>query len=207
MGEWIMPGEVHDRIVSAAYKKRGYTGKEAAQAAAFSNLTARHGIKTHNAIKALHLDELFGSKIGGCVPGATIEKLKSLPAFFDTAGLEIQQFEAVSKDGSRIPYFQVSRQSLKLDGKNPTLLYGYGGFEIPMLSRYSAGLGASWLERGGTYVLANIRGGGEFGPAWHNAARKENRQRAYDDFIAVAESLLARKITSPIFTARKPSSA
>jgi LDH2 family malate/lactate/ureidoglycolate dehydrogenase len=77
MGEWIMPGEVHDRIVSAAYKKRGYTGKEAAQAATFSNLTARHGIKTHNAIKALHLDELFGSKIGGCVPGATIEKLKS----------------------------------------------------------------------------------------------------------------------------------
>jgi len=77
MGEWIMPGEVHDRIVAAAYKKRGYTGKEAAQAAAFSNLTARHGIKTHNAIKALHLDELFGSKTGGCVPGATIEKLKS----------------------------------------------------------------------------------------------------------------------------------
>ena len=77
MGEWIMPSELHDRIVAAAYKKRGYTGKEAAQAAAFSNLTARHGIKTHNAIKALHLDELFGSKVGGCVPGAKIEKLPS----------------------------------------------------------------------------------------------------------------------------------
>jgi L-2-hydroxycarboxylate dehydrogenase (NAD+) len=77
MGEWIMPSELHDRIVAAAYKKRGYTGKEAAQAAAFSNLTARHGIKTHNAIKALHLDELFGSKSGGCVPGAKIEKLPS----------------------------------------------------------------------------------------------------------------------------------
>src|SRR5262247_1379924 len=77
MGEWIMPGELHDRIVAAAYKKRGYSGKEASQAAAFSNLTARHGIKTHNAIKALHLDELFGSKVGGCVPGAKIEKLPS----------------------------------------------------------------------------------------------------------------------------------
>jgi prolyl oligopeptidase len=86
---------------------------------------------------------------------------------------------------------------LPLDGQNPTLLYGYGGFEIPMLSQYSGGLGASWLEREGTYVLANIRGGGEFGPAWHNAARKANRQRAYDDFIAVAESLVARKVTSP----------
>ena len=77
MGEWIMSSELHDRIVAAAYKKRGYSGKEAAQAASFSNLTARHGIKTHNAIKALHLDELFGSKAGGCVPGAKIEKLKS----------------------------------------------------------------------------------------------------------------------------------
>src|SRR5678815_4975636 len=77
MGDWILSGDLHDRIVAAAYKKRGYTGKEAAQAAAFSNLTARHGIKTHNAIKALHLDELFGSKAGGCVPGAKIEKLKS----------------------------------------------------------------------------------------------------------------------------------
>jgi prolyl oligopeptidase len=125
------------------------------------------------------------------------EKLKSLPAFFNTEGLEIQQFEAVSKDGTRVPYFQVSRKSLPLDGQNPTLLYGYGGFEIPMLSQYSAGLGAAWLERGGTYVLANIRGGGEFGPTWHEAARKANRQRAYDDFIAVAEHLVARKVTSP----------
>src|SRR5882672_7450494 len=77
MGEWIMSGELHDRIVTAAYRRRGYAGKEAAQAATFSNLTARHGIKTHNAIKALHLDELFGSKAGGCVPGAKIEKIKS----------------------------------------------------------------------------------------------------------------------------------
>jgi prolyl oligopeptidase len=125
------------------------------------------------------------------------EQLKSLPAFFKVDGLEIQQFETTSKDGTRIPYFQVSRQGLKLDGRNPTLLYGYGGFEIPMTSGYSPGMGSAWLERGGTYVLANIRGGGEFGPRWHEAARKAHRQRAYDDFIAVAEDLIGRKVTSP----------
>ena len=125
------------------------------------------------------------------------ERLKSLPAFFSTEGMEIQQFEAQSKDGTRVPYFQVSRKALTLDGTNPTLLYGYGGFEISLQPNYSAGSGVSWLERGGVYVLANIRGGGEFGPDWHNAARKENRQRAYDDFIAVAESLTSRKVTSP----------
>lgn len=125
------------------------------------------------------------------------EKLKSLPAFFDSAGLQIRQHEATSKDGTRIPYFLVSREALAPDGSNPTLLYGYGGFEIPLLPNYNANVGAAWLEFGGVYVLANIRGGGEFGPKWHYAARKENRQRAYDDFIAVAEDLIARKITSP----------
>jgi prolyl oligopeptidase len=125
------------------------------------------------------------------------EKLKSLPAFFNAEGLEIQQFEATSKDGTRVPYFQVSRRGLKLDGSHSTLLYGYGGFNISMLPSYTPTIGAGWLERGGVYVLANIRGGGEFGPPWHNAARKENRQRAYDDFIAVAEHLIARKVTSP----------
>lgn len=125
------------------------------------------------------------------------EKLKSLPALFQTEGLEIQQFEATSKDGTRVPYFQVSRKGLKLDGSNPTLLYGYGGFEISMRPAYDAKTGASWLERGGVYVLANIRGGGEFGPKWHEAARKQNRQRAYDDFIAIAEDLVARHVTSP----------
>ncbi len=125
------------------------------------------------------------------------EKLKGLPAFFNADGLEVRQFEAKSKDGTRVPYFQVSRKGVKLDGHNPTLLYGYGGFEIPMQPGYRAGVGAAWLERGGVYVLANIRGGGEFGPKWHYAARKENRQRAYDDFIAVAENLIARKVTTP----------
>jgi prolyl oligopeptidase len=125
------------------------------------------------------------------------QKLKTLPAFFDSNGLEITQHETKSMDGTQVPYFQVSRKGMALDGNNPTLLYGYGGFEIPMLPGYNAGVGAAWLERGGTYILANIRGGGEFGPKWHEAARKEHRQRAYDDFIAVAEDLSKRKVTSP----------
>ncbi len=125
------------------------------------------------------------------------EKLKSLPAFFNADGLEAQQFEAASKDGTRVPYFMVSKKGIKMDGSNITLLTGYGGFEIPMLPGYNAIIGAAWLERGGVYVLANIRGGGEFGPAWHNAARKEHRQRAYDDFIAVGEDLVKRGVTSP----------
>ncbi len=133
----------------------------------------------------------------GTIGHAQREKLKSLPAFFNAEGLEITQHEATSKDGTKVPYFQVARKGVQLEGKNPTLLYGYGGFEIPMLPFYNAGMGSAWLERGGVYVLANIRGGGEFGPRWHEAARKQHRQRAYDDFIAVAEDLHARKVTSP----------
>ena len=125
------------------------------------------------------------------------EKLKSQPEFFKANDLEIQQFEAKSKDGTPVPYFQVSRKGIKLDGSNVTLLRGYGGFEIPLLPNYDSMTGAGWLERGGVFALANIRGGGEFGPDWHNAARKENRQRAYDDFIAIAEDLIKRKVTSP----------
>ena len=124
------------------------------------------------------------------------ELLKQLPAFFNSDGLAVSQHEAVSPDGTRVPYFQVSRTGLKLDGSHPTLLYGYGGFEISMTPAYSAGSGAAWLERGGVYVLANIRGGGEFGPLWHQAALKENRQRAYDDFIAIGEDLIKRRVTS-----------
>ncbi len=133
----------------------------------------------------------FGT-VGKGAPG----KLKSLPAFFDAKNLEISQHQATSKDGTRIPYFQVSRNGMALDAKNPTLLYGYGGFEISMLPGYSGGVGAAWLEKGGTYVVANIRGGGEFGPKWHQAALKANRHKAYEDFIAVAEDLIVRKVTS-----------
>ena len=131
------------------------------------------------------------------VNDTSIEKMKSLPAFFDGSKYEVKQYEAVSRDGTRIPFFVVQAKGTAYDGKNPTLLYGYGGFEIAMRPRYSATVGTSWLERGGVYVLANIRGGGEFGPRWHLAALKEHRQRVFDDFIAVAEELIEKRITSP----------
>ncbi|MHC4207727.1 MAG: prolyl oligopeptidase family serine peptidase, partial [Planctomycetota bacterium] len=99
--------------------------------------------------------------------------------------------------GTRIPYFLVTSNGMKMDGSNPTLLYGYGGFGSSSLPRYESVLGKVWLERGGVYAQANIRGGGEFGPKWHKSALKENRQRCFDDFIAVAEDLIKRKITSP----------
>ena len=132
----------------------------------------------------------------GSMDAATLP-LKQSPAFFDARGLKVSQHEAVSKDGTRIPYFQVARENLKLDGSNPTLLYGYGGFQLSSTPAYSAGVGIGWLELGSVYVLANIRGGGEFGPAWHLAALKANRQRAFDDFIAIAEDLIKRKLTAP----------
>ena len=130
----------------------------------------------------------------GAGPATT---LKQLPAFFDATGLAVSQHEAVSKDGTRVPYFEVARKDLVLDGNNPTLLYGYGGFEISMLPSYRPAVGAAWLEKGGVYVVANIRGGGEFGPRWHQSALKANRHKAYDDFIAVAVDLIRRKVTSP----------
>ncbi|HET9328755.1 MAG TPA: prolyl oligopeptidase family serine peptidase [Candidatus Eisenbacteria bacterium] len=131
------------------------------------------------------------------VGGGPAEQLKQQPAFFDASQLQVSQHETTSKDGTRIPYFQVSPKGMKLDGSNPTLLYGYGGFEISELPTYSATRGAGWLEKGGVLVVANIRGGGEFGPAWHQAGVKEQRHHCYEDFIAVGEDLVKRKITTP----------
>lgn len=125
------------------------------------------------------------------------ELLKSRKPLFEARGMRVEQHFATSKDGTRVPYFIVWPQGAKADGKNPTLLYGYGGFEVTMNPYYSGSLGRAWYERGGVYVLANIRGGGEYGPAWHQAALKENRQRSFDDFIAVAEDLVASKVTTP----------
>ncbi|MFN3597604.1 MAG: prolyl oligopeptidase family serine peptidase [Rubricoccaceae bacterium] len=127
----------------------------------------------------------------------SVREVQRLPAQFDASGLVVRQEEATSRDGTRVPYFLVHREGLALDGSNPTLLYAYGGFEVSLTPSYSSVMGKSWLERGGVYVVANIRGGGEFGPQWHRAALKENRQRAYDDFIAVAEALVASGVTSP----------
>jgi prolyl oligopeptidase len=124
------------------------------------------------------------------------EPLKRSPAFFDSSAIRVEQREAVSKDGTRVPYFHIAKPRAA-DGTTPTVLYGYGGFEIPLVPGYAAIAGAAWLEQGNAYVIANIRGGGEFGPAWHQAALKEKRPRAYEDFIAVAEDLVARKDTSP----------
>ncbi len=127
----------------------------------------------------------------------TREQLKANPAFFDSRGLTATQRFATSEDGTRVPYFLIHSEGLTPDGTTPTLLYGYGGFEIPLTPTYSAGMGIGWLERGGAYALANIRGGGEYGPAWHQSALKENRHRAYEDFAAVARDLIDTGVTSP----------
>ncbi|MEP3888942.1 MAG: prolyl oligopeptidase family serine peptidase [Hellea sp.] len=130
---------------------------------------------------------------------ATEEKAaaKSLPSWFDADSMVSEQFFATSTDGTKVPYFVVRGKDTKMDGTNPTLLYGYGGFEISLNPSYSATRGKLWLERGGVYVLANIRGGGEYGPKWHQAGLKTERQRIYDDFISVAEDLIAKDITAP----------
>ncbi len=121
--------------------------------------------------------------------------IKSLPARFDAQGATMTQNEAASADGTIIPYFVVRPSGA--DGPTPVTLYGYGGFKTSIYPWYRASTGRTWLSKGGAYAVANIRGGGEFGPAWHEAARKTNRQRAFDDFIAVAEDMIARGLTTP----------
>lgn len=139
--------------------------------------------------------------------------IKASPSFFADGDYEVEQHFAVSDDGTRVPYFQIAPRGLALDGQNPTQLSGYGGFEVSRTPAYSGTVGRAWLERrttlsdasdgkaphsrGGVYVVANIRGGGEYGPAWHRAALKENRHRAYEDFAAVARDLISRGVTSP----------
>jgi prolyl oligopeptidase len=125
-----------------------------------------------------------------------LRKLRAAPARFDAAGLLAEQREATSRDGTKVPYFLVRREAMAFDGSNPTLLYGYGGFRSSLTPWYSGVTGKAWLERGGAFVIANIRGGGEFGPLWHQAALRENRQRSFDDFIAVAEDLIRLGVTS-----------
>lgn len=122
------------------------------------------------------------------------EPLKAMPAFFEAEPYDVAQHTAASADGTPVPYFVVTPRGRAAG--NPTLLYGYGGFEVSLKPFYSGMTGAAWLEQGGTYVLANIRGGGEFGPRWHQAALRQHRQRAFDDFLAVAEDLVARGVTT-----------
>ncbi len=125
------------------------------------------------------------------------QAIKHSPSFFDASRYEVSQHFATSKDGTRVPYFEIAPKNLRADGSHPTLQYGYGGFEISLQPNYNGNLGRAWLEKGGVYVIANIRGGGEYGPRWHKAALKANRLRSYEDFAAVSEDLFARKITSP----------
>jgi prolyl oligopeptidase len=153
-----------------------------------------------------HSDRAFLSVAGFLMPSSLwladagsgeLAEIKSLPPKFDAAPFVVEQWQATSKDGTRIPYFIVHRKDMMLNGQNPTILNAYGGFQISNTPFYSAIIGKLWLERGGVFVLANIRGGGEFGPAWHEAGLKTHRQRIYDDFAAVAQDLIARKVTSP----------
>ena len=126
----------------------------------------------------------------------SLKPLKSLPAYFDASKYKVEQYKSKSKDGTMVPYFVVSSKDVKYDSKNPTLIYAYGGFELSQRPSYLSIVNAAWLEKGGVYVLANIRGGGEFGPKWHQAGLKEKRQNIYNDFHSVAEDLIVRKITS-----------
>jgi prolyl oligopeptidase len=133
--------------------------------------------------------------LGNAADGS-LSLIKSQNPLFDASADVVEQLHATSKDGTSIPYFIVHRKDIKYDGANPTLLNAYGGFQVPSTPNYSSVIGKLWLEHGGVFVLANIRGGGEFGPAWHEAGLKTHRQRIYDDFYAVAQDLVTRKITS-----------
>ena len=133
----------------------------------------------------------------GVLGESQVQTIKQSPAFFDASKFEVSQHFVASKDGTRIPYFEIAPKNMRLDGSHRTLLYGYGGFEVALQPFYSGSIGRAWLERGGVYVIANIRGGGEYGPRWHQAALQANRLRAYEDFSAVAGDLIKRGVTSP----------
>jgi prolyl oligopeptidase len=153
--------------------------------------------KTEDRVFFSYNDFLTPPSVMMSIGGAAPSTVQAQPGRFDAAGLVVEQREATSKDGTKVPYFIVRRKDTPMNGSTPTLLYAYGGFEISMLPNYNAGAGKLWLEKGGAYVLANIRGGGEFGPAWHQAGLKTKRQVVYDDMIGVAEDLIKTGQTSP----------
>ncbi len=152
-------------------------------------------------VDPLNSDDFFLNSSGFTIPatllsgtvGGPVEAIKQAPSFFDAEGITVEQFFATSDDGTQVPYFVVGRNT---ETPSPTLLYGYGGFENSMVPAYSGGVGRAWLEKGYTYVIANIRGGGEYGPTWHTQALKENRHKVFEDFAAVAKDLVARGITT-----------
>lgn len=181
----MMPG-------ASGWKKTAFTGAPAFGTLAVTAVDSDES----DAVWLTATDYLTPTTLSLVEIGQQPQVLKTMPVFFDASKDVIEQHFATSKDGTKIPYFIVHPKDMKLDGSNPTLLYGYGGFEISLTPAYSGGIGKGWLEKGGVYVVANIRGGGEYGPRWHQAALKANRYKAYEDFAAVAQDLVARKITS-----------
>ncbi len=192
---------LYENVRGSAYAyQRGAAGWTRARLPLPENVTVSLGSVEQGS------DRLFVSVTGFLTPqtlyladaaAGTAEIVKQAPAKFDATGLVVEQHEATSADGTKIPYFLVRRADAPRDGTTPTLLYGYGGFQLSQLPGYSAIRGKLWLERGGVYAVANTRGGGEFGPAWHQAAIGRNRDRAHEDFVAVAEDLIAKRFTSP----------
>ncbi len=190
--------DVKNRLSVLTPGADGWARSEFAGAPAFGTLgVGAVDSDESDAVWLTATDYLTPTTLSMATIGQAPEVLKSMPAFFDAANSVIEQHFATSKDGTRVPYFLVRPKDLKADGKAPTLLYGYGGFEISLTPGYSGGLGRAWLSRGGVYAVANIRGGGEYGPRWHQAALKANRHKAYEDFAAVAQDLVKRGITSP----------
>jgi prolyl oligopeptidase len=183
--------------VYRAYLSRGLWIKEEIEMPGLGTVSLGSTSKTDNSFFFTYTDFRTPSSLYLVEAGGAPQKIKSSPSWFDSSGVDVVQNEATSKDGTKIPYFLVTPEGFKADGKNPTLLYAYGGFEISQKPQYSGSVGTSWLNKGGVYVVANIRGGGEFGPKWHRAAIQEKHQNNFDDLIAVAEDLIARKVTSP----------
>lgn len=190
--------DVKSKVLIARHGRDGWTRESLADSGMNTLSLAAFDDADSDAFWITTSGYLLPTQLGlGEPSGAAPQVLHTSKAFFDTTGLEVTQHFATSKDGTRVPYFQVARKDLPLTGDHPTLLTGYGGFEIALTPLYNATLGAAWLERGGVLVAANIRGGGEYGPSWHAAARKARRQDAYDDFSAVADDLFTRGVTKP----------
>ncbi|MFT4248741.1 MAG: prolyl oligopeptidase family serine peptidase [Pseudomonas sp.] len=195
----LTPGDAHGCASDAGAGCAGASWKTSAFVGAPAFGTVQVGAVDSDASDALWLtvtDYLTPTTLALAEVGQAPQTLKTMPAFFDAGKDVIEQHFATSQDGTRVPYFLVRPKDLKFDGGAPTLLYGYGGFEISLTPNYSGGLGRAWLDKGGVYVVANIRGGGEYGPRWHQAALKANRHKAYEDMAAVAQDLVARGITS-----------
>lgn len=188
---------VVDRLVVLAPGEQGWERSPFVGAPEFGSVTvAAVDADESDDVWLIVTDYLTPSTLSIATVGEAPRPLRSAPAFFDASRQVIEQHFVTSDDGTRVPYFLVRPTDLPFDGTAPTLLYGYGGFEIPMTPSYSGATGRSWLERGGVYAVANLRGGGEYGPRWHRAALREKRPRAYEDMAAVARDLIDRGITS-----------